>query len=331
METISIKDTGLTVSRVGLGTWAIGGWMWGGSDEKEAIRTIHAALDRGITLIDTAPAYGFGQSEEIIGKALATTDNRNRAVVATKLGLEWHDGKVIRNASPARIAEEIDASLLRLKTDVIDLYQVHWPDSLVPLYETATALKRLQAAGKIRAIGVSNFTPKQIDLFSKYAPVATIQPPLNLFERDAERQLLPYARAHHKTVLAYGALCRGLLSGAINTSTHFSGDDLRRNDPKFQQPRLAQYLAAVAELDRFAHAEFGKSALALAVRWVLDQGPTVALWGARKPQQLTAIDDVMGWSLTADAKREIDRILLANIHDPVGPEFMAPPTGARAA
>jgi aryl-alcohol dehydrogenase-like predicted oxidoreductase len=199
------------------------------------------------------------------------------------------------------------------------------------LRETAAALERLRVAGKIRAIGVSNFTPKQIELFGKFAPVATVQPPLNLFERDAERQLLPYARTHNKTVLAYGALCRGLLSGTIKTSTHFQGDDLRRTDPKFQGPRLDQYLAAVAELDRFARTEFGKSVLALAVRWVLDQGPTIALWGARKPGQLAPVDDVMGWSLTPDAKREIDRILQATIRDPIGPEFMAPPITARAA
>ncbi|HEX9466350.1 MAG TPA: aldo/keto reductase [Alphaproteobacteria bacterium] len=331
METISIKGLGLAASRIGLGTWAIGGWMWGGTDEQEAIRTIHAALDRGITLIDTAPVYGFGQAEEIVGKALSTAGARHRAIVATKVGLDWQDGKVFRNSSPTRIVEEIDASLRRLKTDVIDIYQVHWPDSRVPLHETASAIERLRRAGKIRAVGVSNFTPRQIELFGKYTPVATVQPPLNLFERDAERDVLPFARSHKLTVLAYGALCRGLLSGKMKASTRFEGDDLRRNDPKFQPPRFAQYLAAVAELDRFARAEFGKSVLALAVRWVLDQGPTVALWGARKPQQLEAVDEAMGWKLTPDAKQEIERILQAHVHDAIGPQFMAPPIRARAA
>jgi aryl-alcohol dehydrogenase-like predicted oxidoreductase len=331
METISIKGLDLPASRIGLGTWAIGGWMWGGTDEQQAIRTIHAALERGITLIDTAPVYGFGQAEEIVGKALHVAGARHRAVIATKAGLDWRDGKVFRNAAPARIAEEVEASLRRLKTDVIDIYQIHWPDSLVPLHETAAAMDRLRRDGKIRAVGVSNFTPRQMELFGKYAPIATVQPPLNLFERAAERDVLPFARKHKLVVLAYGALCRGLLSGRIDSSTQFSGDDLRRTDPKFRPPLRDKYVAAVAELDRFAKAEFGKTVLALAVRWVLDQGRTIALWGARKPEQLDAIDAAMGWKLTEDAKREIDRIVAANVVTPVGPEFMAPPSRARAA
>lgn len=173
IETTTIPGTDLKPSRVGLGTWAIGGWMWGGSDDAQSIRTIQAAVDRGITLIDTAPVYGFGHSEEVVGKALAEGGRRQKAVIATKVALDWKDGKAFRNASRARILKEIDDSLRRLKTDVIDLYQVHWPDPATPITETAGALKDLLKAGKIRAIGVSNFSPAQMDEFRAVAPLAT--------------------------------------------------------------------------------------------------------------------------------------------------------------
>jgi aryl-alcohol dehydrogenase-like predicted oxidoreductase len=143
METMKITGTDLKVSRIALGTWAIGGWMWGGTDEAESIRAIHAALDQGITLIDTAPVYGFGCSEEIVGKALAAGGRRQKAVIATKVGLDWKDGRPFRNASKARIMKEIDDSLRRLRTDVIDLYQVHWPDPSTRIEETAEAMASL--------------------------------------------------------------------------------------------------------------------------------------------------------------------------------------------
>ena len=148
METFRIPGTTLAPSRIGLGTWAIGGWMWGGTDEAESIRTIHAALDRGITLIDTAPVYGFGRSEEIVGKALAEGGRRAKAVLATKVGLDWKDEKPFRNGSRARIMKEIEDSLRRLRTDMIDLYQIHWPDPNTPIEETARAMADLLKAGK---------------------------------------------------------------------------------------------------------------------------------------------------------------------------------------
>lgn len=325
MERIGIGTSGLVASRVALGTWAIGGWMWGGTDVDESLRTIRSAVERGITLIDTAPAYGFGRSEEIVGMALAG-GLRERTHIATKVGLEWRDGKVWRNSSPARIRKEVEDSLRRLRTDYIDLYQVHWPDPNVPVRETAGALARLLKEGKIRAIGVSNYSAAQMAEFREAAPIHAVQPPYNLFERDAERDVLPYARNHDMAVLCYGALCRGLLSGKITATTAFKGDDLRRQDPKFQQPRFPQYLAAVSALDRYARERYGLDVLALAVRWVLDQGPTIALWGARRPEQLDAVERAMGWQLDERALRRIDAILLENVADPIGPEFMAPPS-----
>jgi aryl-alcohol dehydrogenase-like predicted oxidoreductase len=323
-ELIDIPGTKLRVSRVALGTWAMGGWMWGGTDERESIATIRAALDQGVNLIDTAPVYGFGVSEEIVGKAIGTAELRAHAIISTKVGVEWRNGTVYRNATRARIMQEIDDSLRRLRTDHIDIYHVHWPDPLVPIEETAEAMYTLYEQGKIGAIGVSNFSVAQMERFHKVAPLHVLQPPYNLFERDIEREILPYCRAHDIVTLGYGALCRGLLSGRMRADTTFEGDDLRQLDPKFQPPRYAQYLAAVQRLDQLAHDRFQRRVIHLAVRWMLDQGVSVALWGARHPDQLQAALGVSGWTLDAGMRTRIDRILNETITDPVGPEFMAP-------
>jgi aryl-alcohol dehydrogenase-like predicted oxidoreductase len=326
MEFVDIPGTSMRVSRIALGTWAIGGWMWGGSNESDAISTIHAALDRGINLIDTAPVYGFGRSEEIVGKALAAGGRRKRVFIATKVGLDWKDGKPFRNARKARIIKEAEDSLRRLQTDIIDLYQVHWPDPHTPLAEVAEAMGELHRAGKVRAIGVSNFSPAQMEEFRKVAPLHTAQPPYNVFERAIEQDVLPYCRDRDIAVLAYGSLCRGLLSGSMSESSSFTGDDLRKNDPKFLAPRFAQYLAAVEKLDQFAREHYGRRVIQLAVRWVLDRGEmNIALWGARRADQLAPIADVVGWHIDSSAMAVIDQILKATIRDPIGPEFMAPP------
>ena len=330
MELTDIPGTPLKVSPVAIGTWAIGGWMWGGTDERESVATIQAAFEHGVNIVDTAPVYGFGRSEEIVGKAIAERRLRSEVLIATKAGLQWDGGNVSRNASRARIMQEIEDSLRRLRTDYIDVYQVHWPDPLVTIEETAEAMRTLFEQGKIRAIGVSNFSVDQMERFRRVAPLHVLQPPYNLFERDVEADLLPYCRKNKIATLGYGALCRGLLSGRMRPDTTFDGDDLRRTDPKFRKPRFAQYVAAVQKLDRLAQERFGKRVIHLAVRWMLDQGITTALWGARHPQQLQPVDEVPGWTLDASAKAEIDRILRETITDPVGPEFMAPPARSMA-
>src|ERR1700741_1291948 len=314
MEFAKIPGTTIRASRVALGTWAIGGWMWGGSDESDAIRTLHAAIDRGVNLIDTAPVYGFGRCEEIVGKALAMDGRRRNALIATKVGLDWKNGKPFRNAQKARIVEEVANSLRRLQTDVIDLYQVHWPDPNTPIAEVAEAMGALHRAGKIRAIGVSNFSPAQMDEFRKVAPLHAAQPPYNLFEREIDRDVLPYCRDRDIALLAYGSLCRGLLSGRMSESSAFTGDDLRKSDPKFQAPRFAQYLAAVEQLDRLARERFGKRVIPLAVRWVLDRNKmNIALWGARRADQLSPIGDALGWQIDSQVMAEIDQILRKSI------------------
>jgi aryl-alcohol dehydrogenase-like predicted oxidoreductase len=326
-ETINIKGTTLKSSRIGIGTWAIGGWMWGGTDEKESIRTIHAALDMGINLIDTAPIYGQGRSEEIVGEAMRQYGRRDSIILATKVGIDWTTGRIERNSSRERILNEFADSLRRLQTDYIDIYQVHWPDPVTPIEETAATLRELYEQGKIRAIGVSNFSPKQMQRFQAVAPLHTVQPPYNLFEREIETDVLPYAREHSVTALTYGAICRGLLSGTMRADRQFSKGDLRKtSDPKFQAPQFAEYLEAAKRLDSYARERFAKRVIHLAVRWLLDQpGVGMALWGARRPDQLEPINEVDGWKLQQDDFAAIDAILRESVRHPVGPEFMAPP------
>ena len=180
IDTTVLDGTGLSCSRIGLGTWAIGGWMWGGTDSGESIRTIRAAVDRGIGLVDTAPVYGMGESEELVGRALAEDGRRERVLVATKCGLDWNGPAPFRDARPERIRQEIRDSLHRLKTDVIDVYQLHWPDPLVPIEETAGAMQEILDGGFIRAIGVSNCSPEQVERFRSAASLHVVQPPYNL-------------------------------------------------------------------------------------------------------------------------------------------------------
>ncbi len=323
MDYLAIGGTELKASRIGLGTWAIGGRMWGGTDEQVSIRTIHAAVEQGINFIDTAPAYGFGRSEEIIGKALRENGMRERVIVATKAGIEWSDNRAYRNGTKERIFGEIDESLLRLGVEHIDLYQVHWPDPLVAIEETAEAMRRLYEQGKIGAIGVCNFTVEEIERFRRVAPLHACQTPFNLFEQNAGRPVLAYDFREGLTTLTYGALCRGLLSGRMRPETTFSGDDLRNIDPKFKAPRYAHYLEAVTRLDNLAK-KYRKRVIHLALRWILDQpGSGVALWGIRRPDQLEPLADALGWWLRTEDLEAIEEILRQTVKDPIGPDFMS--------
>ncbi len=317
------------MSRIALGTWAIGGWMWGGTDEDRAIETIHTAIDKGINLIDTAPVYGFGRSEQIVGKALALKKCRDQVCISTKTGLDWQDGKPFRNCSPDFIKRNVADSLKNLQTDYLDILFVHWPDPLEPFEKTGKLLGQFLKEGKIRAVGVSNYSPEQIEAFRRGGPLHLVQPPYNLFERAIEADLMPFCQKNNLALMAYGALCRGLLSGRVTADRQFQGDDLRKIDPKFKPPRLEQYLAAVKQLDEFAWKRFDRRVLHLAVRWVLDQGADIALWGGRQPDQLDPVPEIAGWRLDQPAMHAIDQIIQETIKDPVGPEFMAPPARER--
>ncbi len=301
-EYVDIPKTHLKISRVALGTWAMGGWMWGGTDQRESVATIRAAVHQGINLIDTAPAYGFGVSEEIVGTALEGM--RNEVVIATKAGLEWRDGKVFRNASRARIMKEVDDSLWRLRTDYIDIYQVHWPDPLVPIEETAEAMRSLYEQGKIRAIGVSNFSVEQMERFRQVSPLHVMQPPYNLFERAIEKDILPYCRDNQIVDARLWRAVPGTAERAHAPGHRFStvmtcGASTRN----FSRPALPSISTPSRQLDELAQRRFKRRVIHLAVRWMLDQGISVALWGGRRPDQVEAALGVAGWSLNRRRSR----------------------------
>ncbi|MDY0038928.1 MAG: aldo/keto reductase [Desulforhabdus sp.] len=327
MQYLTIPGTDLCVSRISLGTWAIGGWMWGGTEERESIETIHAALNKGVNLIDTAPVYGFGASEQIVGKAVEEYGKRGELFLSTKAALEWKDGRVFRNGSRDRVMREIEDSLKRLRTDYIDIYFVHWPDLTRPIAETAKAMRDLYEQGVIKAVGVSNFTQDQMEAFRSESPLHVCQPPYNIFERGIESDIKPYCERNSITLMAYGALCRGLLSGKVSKERKFEGDDLRKVDPKFKEPRLSQYLKAADKLQKLAGKRFNKSLVAFAVRWVFEKGAPIAIWGGRTPSQMAPIDEIVGWSMDLATLSTVDSILAEFVKAPVGAEFMAPPTG----
>jgi aryl-alcohol dehydrogenase-like predicted oxidoreductase len=313
------------VSRIGLGSWAIGGSEWGEVSDSDAIDTCLAIFDHGINLIDTAPIYGHGRAEQIIGKAMRRHGAREKFYIATKAGLEWNSDGVFANSTPGRLRQEFEDSLRRLATDYVDLYQIHWPDTTLPIERAAEVLLALYEQGKIRAIGVSNFWPAQMDAFRSVAPLHSNQPPYNLFERAIDDDVLPYCREHSIAVLTYSSLCRSLLGGRLTKDTQFPDGDIRRVDPKFQPPHFAQYLDVVAHLDTFAHTHYGKTVLELAVRWVLDRpGVSAALWGAKRPDQLKAVKGILDWRLSDEAMREIAAIVRESVTDPVGPEYLTP-------
>ncbi len=325
MEFTNIGTTQISSSRIGLGTWSMGGWLWGGSDRNQCVRTVYKAFDKGVNLIDTAPVYGFGLSEKIVGEVISQSGIRDELVIATKAGLEWGEERVLRNSLPQRIIKEIDDSLKRLRTDYIDIYQIHWPDPLVAVQETAEIMANLLQSGRIRAVGVSNYSIDQMETFLSVCSLHSNQPPYNIFERSIEDDIIPWCEKQGITMLLYGALCRGLLSGKLSEDSVFYGDDLRNFDPKFRKPVYANYLGAVSELDKLASKRFGKTVLELSVRWILDKCPSgVALWGSRRPEQLNNLDKIFGWTIDDDSMDEIDRILRLFVPSPIGPEFMAP-------
>ena len=305
MQYRKLGTSELEVPVVSFGAWAIGGWMWGGSDEQAAIRAIQTGIDAGITCIDTAPVYGMGLSEQIVGKAIK--GRRDTVIIATKCGLRWDEEEGIPNegefffdtvdntGAPAKIFKnlrmhsieyEVEASLRRLGVDYIDLYQCHWPDSTTPLEETMTALKQLQDMGKIRAIGVSNFTPAMLQESRKYVTIASDQPKYNALERAIEYDLLPYCRAEEIGVLAYSPIAQGLLTGKVSLDREFPEGDVRRNKPLFSRENRKKVLGMLKGVQPIADAHnctLGQ----LFIAWLVAQpGITSALVGARNERQV---------------------------------------------
>ncbi len=305
-----LGSTGLDVSVIGLGTWAMGGRWWGPTDDETAVAAINQAFSLGINLIDTADIYGFGHSESLLGEVLGS--RRKNVILATKVGLRWNNkGKVRHDLSPEHIAMAIDASLKRLKTDYVDIYQVHWPDPEVPIEATAEALLECVESGKVRFLGFSNHAPKLMNEFRKHGQFDVCQPPLNLFERHAEVGVLPYCYKKNVGVLVYSPLCRGLLSGGFKVGQEFN-ESLRRNDPFFNGKVFERNLAVVAKLKEFAE-EHNRTVSQLALAWILaHSGVTTALCGARKPEHFSENVGAADWKLSYAQLEQIEKILITS-------------------
>lgn len=313
---------GLRASAVGLGTWAIGGWMWGGTDDVAAQDAIRAGLDAGITLIDTAPAYGLGHAEEVVGRAIR--GRRDQVVIATKCGLVWHDQRgpyffsqgglpVHRDLSPAAIRHEVEASLHRLQTDRIDLYITHWQDPTTPIPETVAALKALQAEGKILAYAASNTSPDDLAAYRAAGGISAVQEEYSMLQRRIEATHLPACRDNGIAVMGYSVLGLGLLSGGITADRVFAGDDQRREDPRFTPENRARVDQLMQAIHPIAD-HHGASPSQVVIAWTLAQpGLTFALCGARNPDQARGNAKAGRLRLTEtdleDITRAIDRHL----------------------
>ncbi|CVI22311.1 aldo/keto reductase [Rhizobium rhizogenes] len=292
--TRTIGGSGISASAVGLGTWAIGGWMWGGTDERQSIAAIHASIDAGISLIDTAPAYGMGLAETIVGKAIA--GRRDKVVLVTKCGLVWHvnegayffhqDGKPVhRYLGAASIRYEVEESLKRLGTDYIDHYVTHWQDATTPIAETVETLVRLKDEGKIRSIGASNVSPEDLVAYIATGALDAIQEEYSMVRRDIETTLLPLCRTSAVSVLSYSSLALGLLSGKVGPERVFAGDDQRKGNPRFSQANREKIARLTRRLEPVAEAH-GASIAQVVIAWTIAQpGITFSLCGARDPAQ----------------------------------------------
>jgi aryl-alcohol dehydrogenase-like predicted oxidoreductase len=322
MQEVRLGRTDLVVSTIALGTWSYGG-EWGAVDVGAASSTITGAVDLGINFFDTAQAYGFGVAERILGDALWPRLRRDEIVVATKGGLRLEGPRLVRDASGGWLRQGVEASLRSLRTDCIDLYQVHWPDPTTPAEETGSALQELVDEGKIRYVGVSNYDVDQLAELRRFVTVDTVQPPYHLFRRDIEVELLPYCADNDIGVLVYGALAHGLLTGSMTPDITFAPNDWRSHSPDFAGQAFATNLAVVAELEAFS-AERNLSLPELALAWTLSH-PTVdvVLVGARSPDHLHENIAAADIKLEDEDLGEIDRIMRSAVpvHGPA-PEGM---------
>jgi len=325
MPRVTLGRSGLLVSPICFGTWQYGG-DWGAQQETDAIGAIHRARELGINFFDSAQGYGFGAAERILGRALRDDlrAHRTDVVIATKGGLRpAGKGGVARDASPGWLRQGVEDSLRALEVDVIDLYQLHWPDPKTPVQETAGALGELIDEGKIRHAGVSNFDAAQMEEFSRTLPVETLQPPYHMFRRDIESAILPYCRQHQIGVLAYGPMAHGLLGGRWTLATAFPADDWRASSPIFRGEAFRRNLRVVDELKAFA-AQRGSTVAQLAIAWVLaNPAVQVAIVGARNAEQIEQTAPAASITLSQADLQQIDGILKNSV--PVGgpsPEAM---------
>lgn len=309
MQTKQLGNTDLFLTRVGLGTWAIGGgnwkFSWGPQDDGESISAIHRALDLGINWIDTAPAYGLGHCEEVVGQALA--GRSERPIVATKCGRCWDDQRqLFPRIKRQSILAEAEESLRRLRVETIDLYQIHWPQPEEDIEEAWEAVNSLIKSGKVRYAGVSNFNRSQLERIQPIAPVSSLQPPYSMLVRGIEAEVLPYCGANNIGVIVYSPMQKGLLTGKVTRQwvEQLASDDHRRNDPQFQEPKLSENLALVDQLKTIA-ARSGKTAAQLAIAWTLHRPEvTAAIVGARRPDQVDELVGAGDWQLAPEDVQE---------------------------
>ena len=311
MQTKRLGNTDLNLTRIGLGTWAIGGgnwkFSWGPQDDGESIRAIHRALDLGINWIDTAPAYGLGHCEEVVGRALAA--RKERPIVATKCGRCWDEQRqLFPRIKRESVLAEAEASLRRLRVETIDLYQIHWPQPEEDIEEAWEAVNALIKSGKVRYAGVSNFNRSQLERIQSIAPVSSLQPPYSMLVRGIESEVLPYCGANNIGVIVYSPMQKGLRTGKVTRQwvEQLASDDHRRNDPQFQEPKLSENLALVEQLKTIA-ARSGKTAAQLAIAWTLRRPEvTAAIVGARRPEQVDELIAAGDWPLSPQDMQDIE-------------------------
>jgi aryl-alcohol dehydrogenase-like predicted oxidoreductase len=309
MQKRQLGKTDMQLTTVGLGTWAMGGpweYGWGPQDDDEAVAAVLEALDQGINWIDTAPAYGLGHSEELVGRALRQTTHK--PYVATKCGILWNEKKErVVHLKRDSIRRECHDSLRRLGVERIDLYQMHWPDPEPDIEEAWEEMARLQKEGKVRYLGVSNYSVSQMERVAPIHPISSLQPPYSMLRRDVERELLDYCAKHRIGVIVYSPMQRGLLTGKFNAErlAALAPDDHRRRAPEFQEPQFSATLELVEGLKKIAERN-GRTVAQLAVSWVLRRPEvTAAIVGARRPGQITETAPASDWNL---GKKDIDEI-----------------------
>ena len=326
MEYRHIAGTDLKLSVITFGSWAAGSWMWGKTDRNDAIAAIRAACDLGVTSIDTAPVYGQGDSENIVGEAISGI-SRDKVQILTKFGLRWdapegkgkfffksqdNDGKpidIVRYAGKESVIAECEASLKRLKTDYIDLYQIHWPDKSTPMDETFDAVGRLIEQGKVRYAGVSNYTAAQMAEAEKILPIVSNQIPFSMINRGIEAETVPYCIEHNKAILAYSPLERGVLTGKIKPGHVFAEGDHRADYRFYTDENLVKINAFLEKLKPLAEAKNATLAQ-LVLRWTIDRpGITIALAGARNAAQAIANAHAVDIALGPDDIAFIDENL----------------------
>jgi aryl-alcohol dehydrogenase-like predicted oxidoreductase len=317
MNKRKLGNSDLEITSLGIGAWAIGGggwaFAWGPQDDNESIAAIRAGIDAGMNWIDTAAVYGLGHSEEVVAKALEGVSEN--VFVFTKCERRWNDkGEIIKTLKAASIREECENSLRRLKRDVIDLYQIHWPEPDEDVEEGWSTLAALQKEGKVRWIGVSNFNVNQLQRAQAIAPISSLQPPYSMLVRGVEAEILPYCLQNNIGVIAYSPMRNGLLSGAMTRErvAAFAEDDWRRRNPDFQEPALSRNLE-LAELLKSIAKPYGRTAGEAAIAWVLrNPAVTGAIVGVRRADQVEGVIGAADWTLTEGEAAGIEAALAAN-------------------